>query len=296
MKDIFYFNVNYKCNNMCRFCFSHNVGSERGEMTLSSIENVLNMCSENDLVVINGGEPSLHEQLNEIIESILSRNLYCNVYTNGRRLSEFNFRQDSIERLRFIIPIHGDREIHDYITQVDGSYDETLKSLKYINGKYTYNIKFIVNKEMIYKNFNVYNFLTNNDLKPDEVVLARLNRTRKSKINKYEIPNHSDEKEYIKRCMNELHQFYNICILDYPMCFIEKKWQRKINQNELKKYGQFVYSDDKICAKKRKYLKQKLVFPECYKCDYIKLCNYLSESYDVIKLKKKTSELVLELE
>ena len=69
-KNVYYFNINYLCDNKCIFCYSHNTNNLKTEsiITLKEIIKTINKykISEKDRLILNGGEPLLHKEINEI--------------------------------------------------------------------------------------------------------------------------------------------------------------------------------------------------------------------------------------
>lgn len=154
MKRIFYSNVNYSCNSNCIFCYSHNTihnGKRNREISCSALSEYWqrNELSPKDSVIINGGEPLLHEEISAIIASLLKTGCEILLYTNGRLASRLNILGFN-SNIRFIVPIHGFRELHDEITGVSGSYDETIDGLHHLaDGNCLVDIKIILNHKMV---------------------------------------------------------------------------------------------------------------------------------------------------
>jgi len=70
---------------------------------------------------------------------------------------------------------------HDRIAQTKGSFKRTLSNLCDLEANiHRYRIKFIVNDMMISTNFSFNDFLAEYKLNPEEIVIARLNKTIKS--------------------------------------------------------------------------------------------------------------------
>lgn len=154
MKRIFYCNVTYGCNSNCVFCYSHNTrhnGLTHNEIDIETYLDYLkiHMVGAGDRVIVNGGEPLLYSRIQELLDRLAELKCDVLVYSNGRLLEYLNLDRLT-ENFRFIIPIHGFRELHDKITGVEGSYDETIKGLHSICGnKCSVDIKIIINYEMI---------------------------------------------------------------------------------------------------------------------------------------------------
>lgn len=154
MKRIFYFNINYGCNSNCVFCYSHNTrhnGQSFREVSLDDFVEYLerNNISKNDRVIINGGEPTLHSDFQNILESVLKYNCEVLIYSNGRYLKNFDYSTLN-SNYRFIIPVHGYKELHDSITRVSGSFDDMKESLDLFrsDNPCLVDLKFILNAKM----------------------------------------------------------------------------------------------------------------------------------------------------
>ncbi len=158
-KKVFYFNINYCCNNKCIFCYSHNtINSNDVNLSLSFkefkkfVEN--NNVNKQDRIVLNGGEPLMHKEINDYLKYVSQLEVETLIFTNGRMLKLLN-PINLKPNLRFIIPIHGNKEIHDFITGISGSFDETIESLHWAknNGhNCLVDIKIILNNETIDEN------------------------------------------------------------------------------------------------------------------------------------------------
>lgn len=152
---IFYFNITYGCNSNCIFCYSHNTWHNslpNREMTAAQFFDFLddnNLC-ELDRVIVNGGEPLLHTEIDAILNVLVHYGCEVLVYTNGRLLTNHNFSALS-DRFRFVIPIHGFEQVHDSITGIAGSYKETINGLKHLvsQTKCLVDVKLILNNDLI---------------------------------------------------------------------------------------------------------------------------------------------------
>lgn len=155
-KRVFYFNITYSCNNVCVFCYSHNTKTQMtpcNELSVHELENYLNKIkiAKEDRVIVNGGEPLLHSEVDEVFAMLKDKGCEVVVFTNGRLLNDIN-RKNLNDRFRFVVPIHGHEELHDKITRIDGSYKETIESmndfLKESKG-WLLDLKIILNHQMI---------------------------------------------------------------------------------------------------------------------------------------------------
>lgn len=284
------------CNNKCLFCFSYNVGNEKKEIKFEKIVEEIELSNLNvdDTVVINGGEPTLSLYFEQLLVYLSKLKCRVVVYTNGRKLKDIKISNN--ENIQFVIPIHGDEKIHDMITQVENSYKNTIESIKYLQKKQIlYSIKFIINNQMIVSNIDVEKFLKDNSLYPKEIILARLNITKKSKLNNYNPPERAVEKAYFRKCFEKLHDKYDIVLLDFPPCYLKDGLIIKIDV-EKKNDVRFVFSDYMHSLNERKYLKERLKFEKCINCSYRKVCDLISESYYLLKYNKDKKCITLTLE
>lgn len=159
---IFYFNVTYTCNSNCVFCYSHNtIHSGRIFNEISPEDFIEYLNSKNvqrtDRVIINGGEPFLHSKIITILKSLLCIECEVLIYTNARELRNFDFGFMT-QRYRFVVPVHGDKTLHDSITRCKGSFDAMADSLNYLSSfACKVDIKVIINPVMASSQINFDN-------------------------------------------------------------------------------------------------------------------------------------------
>lgn len=253
-------------------------------MAVHNILDSLKMVSPtaNDLIVINGGEPCVHKDFYKIISEIQTRySSEIAIYTNGTLLDISNIHLNS--NMFFIIPIHGEKQIHDNITQIDGLYNKVINNLKHLNvAGFRYRMKFIINQKMIDSHFCIDKFLQQHNLCPEEIILARLNETTKSKKNCVYIPNQTDIKDFISGQINSLGNSYSIKLLDIPLCFI--------NSNiEIESYNGsipiFYFNDMDHRMIQKEYFKDVMIGNSCRKCQYSNSCLIMKRSYLTLAIK-----------
>lgn len=154
MKRIFYLNITYGCNSNCVFCYSHNTrhnGISHHNLSIDAMLAYLREynITEHDRIIINGGEPLLHPDIIEMLQSIREFNCETLIYSNGRLLEKLPLNIFN-DKFRFIIPWHGPQEVHDIVTGVNGSYCETMQGITYMLNSHAHmELKIIINKNMI---------------------------------------------------------------------------------------------------------------------------------------------------
>ena len=120
-----------QCNNKCLSCPS--ISKDEGTPDYNSIIASLNQ-KKNNSVVFFGGEPTLRNDLFELIINAKRSNYRrIKLITNGRAFSDmqFLFQIFNAGCYLFEIKIYGSSPaIHDYITQIPGSFLETIQGLE----------------------------------------------------------------------------------------------------------------------------------------------------------------------
>ena len=215
VKRIFYFNITYGCNGNCIYCYSHNTrhgAVSYNEISVYSFFNYLesNGIKATDRVIINGGEPLSHTNIDQILLGLIKYDCDVLIYTNGRLLSKFDFSLLN-DNFRFIVPIHGNEDIHDEITGVNGSYLETIKGLAHMakSTSCIVDIKIILNSSIVEKDFSLNKLLDSfeNDIIFNGAVhLTKMAETIVSKKNKYKIVSDEIAAKYM---MNLCNYFYD---------------------------------------------------------------------------------------
>jgi len=130
------------CNNKCRHCVMEpvrqRIESENRPLDTEydSIESLLAKLQKKEMtsVTLTGGEPTLRNDFHDILGFLAKTSLSVTVQTNGRLLS----RPEAVTALGdlprrdilFVVALHGaDPELHDTITRVHGSFQETVAGI-----------------------------------------------------------------------------------------------------------------------------------------------------------------------
>lgn len=224
--NIYYFNINYSCNNHCKFCFSHNtfLGNERN-IELSAIKSIIEKyhISVQDRIIINGGEPTLHSELREILDITSQTGAEIVLYSNGRLLKDYSECMYALQKItRVVIPIHGNRIVHDAITQSDGAFSDTELAITQIaksQYKDKLELKFIVTDPMIKSNFSVLGFLKKHDISDNAVVISGLVKAKIARLFADIIPNETEAGNFIANNVTQILPFVRgIKLIDFPLC------------------------------------------------------------------------------
>jgi radical SAM protein with 4Fe4S-binding SPASM domain len=128
--------LTYRCNNKCRFCYAYSPYRESGEMTTDEVKHVIDIIVDDahaPSLSFTGGEPTLREDLFELIAYARGRGLRVNLITNGIRCHDMEFVQKLVDAglNSAQVSIEGpDAETHDYIVGIPGAFDKTVQGIK----------------------------------------------------------------------------------------------------------------------------------------------------------------------
>lgn len=137
--------VTYRCNLRCRFCQFLEILEQSSPATLLEIEDslleirgIIDQVPPHTLITLSGGEPLLRQDFCDIVAYACRRHK-VHVITNGtlmdeaitRRLMGLRIRTPLNNGLFWIsFSLEGDRETHDHLTGVRGSFDMTVAGIR----------------------------------------------------------------------------------------------------------------------------------------------------------------------
>jgi len=82
------------------------------------------------VVSVTGGEPLIHPRIGEIIERLIEEGFYIYLCTNGLLLREKLKNFEPSKRLAFTVHLDGTEEIHDEVTNREGTYEEAFAGIE----------------------------------------------------------------------------------------------------------------------------------------------------------------------
>ncbi len=123
------FHITYRCNLECSFCYRKTV--EVPEMNTVQIKGMMNEFRDMGTFIwaFNGGEPTLREDLPELIDYAQDLGFYRGLVTNGVLLAHKLENNPSYRKLDFVqISLEGPQEIHDKMYG-QGTYNRVIDAL-----------------------------------------------------------------------------------------------------------------------------------------------------------------------
>ena len=138
--------MTYKCNQRCVHCFNPDADKRNdkdytynNELTTDEAKKMIDRMIELGCfrLILSGGECLLRDDLFEIIEYARSKRLLVEIFSNGLVLNdEIINRLASLWIHKVGISIYSaDKNLHDRVTNVVGSFDKSVYALRQLNGK-----------------------------------------------------------------------------------------------------------------------------------------------------------------
>jgi hopanoid biosynthesis associated radical SAM protein HpnH len=121
----------FRCNLACAGCGKIDYPDDILNKRLS-VQECLDAADEcgAPIVSIPGGEPLLHREIGEIVESLVSRKKFVYLCTNALLLEKRLDLFKPSPYLTFSIHLDGDREIHDAAVCQDGVFDQVVSAIQ----------------------------------------------------------------------------------------------------------------------------------------------------------------------
>ncbi|HEV7745569.1 MAG TPA: radical SAM protein [Pyrinomonadaceae bacterium] len=136
-REVLYLNLTYRCDSRCLFCAADVKYKEKPQnVPLASLAQLVGE-KEYLRIDLSGGEPTLHPDILEIVRLCRGHAEQVAILTHGRRLRDRAFTENLLAAggNLLVIPLYGaEASQHDYISQVKGSFRQTLEGLENLQG------------------------------------------------------------------------------------------------------------------------------------------------------------------
>jgi radical SAM protein with 4Fe4S-binding SPASM domain len=126
--------VTYRCNNDCAHCYNARLRSYP-ELDTSEWKKIIDRLWSLNVphLIFTGGEPTLRNDLPELIKYAEQKGQITGLNTNGRRLSDPNYVQQlvdaGLDHVQITVESH-DRTIHDQMVKSKGAWSQTISGLR----------------------------------------------------------------------------------------------------------------------------------------------------------------------
>lgn len=126
--------ITYRCNDDCAHCYNarpRNFPEESTEFWKQVIDKTWSLAIPH--IVFTGGEPTLRNDLPDLIKHAESNGQITGLNTNARRLSDSKFVQSlvdaGLDHIQITVESH-DEKIHDQMVRKKGAWAQTIQGLK----------------------------------------------------------------------------------------------------------------------------------------------------------------------
>jgi His-Xaa-Ser system radical SAM maturase HxsC len=229
MTDICFWN---KCNNHCLMCSNpDDFWKERDYNYNYLSRRLLSLRGKIKDMTVTGGEPTIHPDFLRIID-LLKRELpkiEITLLSNGRRFFYPLFTKKCLElnNVNIAISLHGyDAQSHDRITQVNGSFQQTVTGirniLKYKRKGQNLEIRTVITKLTSLYIHKILYFIRANFPMVDRVVLMFMEMEGMAdKDIKTTGTTYKERNNYLRRIKSIIKDFKEIRFYHFPLCRIE---------------------------------------------------------------------------
>jgi radical SAM protein with 4Fe4S-binding SPASM domain len=130
--------LTYRCQNRCTFCYADapERGAEVPEMSTDEVKVIIDRIYDEahcPTVSFTGGEPTLRDDLPELVAYARNKGMRVNLITNGLRCADADYVQslaDSGLHSAQVSIEGGSAEIHDTITRHAGSWERSVAAVR----------------------------------------------------------------------------------------------------------------------------------------------------------------------
>jgi len=134
MANLGYIQVTRLCNQKCRFCSNP---EREATLTLEQAEKLVDDFVERGYhgVILTGGEPTMHPQLDEIIAYAHRQGIHARIISNGQKLADESLLQNLVDKGLDHVHVSiqsPDPKLQAFLTCNEDSLDNVLRTLENI--------------------------------------------------------------------------------------------------------------------------------------------------------------------
>jgi len=126
--------LTFKCQNNCVHCYAGGP-HETPELNTTQWKEIIDRLSQIGIFILTftGGEPTLREDLAELLQYAQNRGMVTGLITNGRKLKDKGYvktlEKAGLDFVQVTLESHNPK-IHDLMTAAEGSWKETVVGIK----------------------------------------------------------------------------------------------------------------------------------------------------------------------
>jgi His-Xaa-Ser system radical SAM maturase HxsC len=228
------FLVTERCNNYCLMCSQPPREVDDRYLVEELLQVISLMARGSQEVCLSGGEPTLLGD--DLIRLIRATRNYLpgtslHILSNGRNFQDLHLAQKvaavNHPDLMIGIPLYSDiSNLHDYVVQGDGAYDETIRgilNLKRCGVKVE--IRVVLHKQTYERLPQLAEFIARNLLFVDQVALMGLEMTGFTKANLEALwIDPADYQEQLVEAIETLRRFkMQVSVYNLPLCILDRR-------------------------------------------------------------------------
>ena len=309
MKErIFYCNINYQCNQRCRFCFSHHTSNEvsqRNDIACAEFERALENYKVNshDKIVFNGGEPLLHPEILTLLKLASSTGARIVIFSNGTRLADMSLtcKIISLGVGRLVVPFHGRTAIHDRVTGITGSYDTVVKGIQNViklGAGNVIELKFILTNLLADSRLDILDFIAREfpSLVENPIMMTGQVNTLVAERNSFLLEYTPQFCKYTECMIRNATRFCPVKIVDLELCRLSDDFVNWLVRKRFSVGTHAVdfYAMDGVTRNFNLYKFKERKDERCVTCKLRPFCMRVLEGYSALQLDREWTKVVLE--
>lgn len=278
-----YLQINSRCNQRCVFCNRPPVGSKSDDYSIDKINqkfNELRETRQTGRIILTGGEPTLHPDLNKIISSGKKNGFVIEIQTNGTLFGAEElekWKKSGLDIINFAFHSHKE-EISNKLRGIDYGFREIIDNIKYASRLgFELHLVYVINA-MNYKDISeMVDFVDAMGLKNFYLNLTILVPDGWAWRNYWIIPRMVDIGPYLREACRKCEEYgINFDISEIvPLCHV-KGFETRVVSTNFKLSGLKIsddyYSGNRILdfGKPDRVMANKA--PQCAKCSMNEIC------------------------
>ena len=284
--------MGYKCNNKCIFCCNDDKRSKNLEKTTSEVKDDVKSAKKSGTTYIEfiGGEPTIRTDFIEILRFAKYVGFETIMFaSNGRALSNLDFAKKILDSgvNHIVFSIHGHKkEIHDALTKVPGSFEQTIKGLENVKSLGLTDIG--SNTTIVKQNYihleDIGSFIYDLGIRNSEFIFVDpTNGAPKYRFEEL-VPTYGEVSPYVNGLLEfgKLNEIEHWHIRYYPLCFIDEKYHDMVSELHEQKFFETKHlapdfvNRDYLFSRKND---SKIKLEKCKKCVYCSVCEGYWKEY-----------------
>jgi MoaA/NifB/PqqE/SkfB family radical SAM enzyme len=219
-KEVCVISLTERCNSNCSYCIVQNV--DRSDIDVNVAKVVIDNATPGTVITFGGGEPTMNDDLYELVDYAIDRKHDFSLITNGvllaGRAGDFVFeRKDYVRYVTMSYP-SSDEATYEEITRSKNyaAANEAIRRLSEIGRKL--NVKVVTVKQNVSTIFDTVKFAKT--LAPECLFKISMFRTiyERPDLNREYMPSYSSMKKELLRVLDEYAD--DTSLIDFPLCTI----------------------------------------------------------------------------